>query len=452
MRQTPYGAMSGVTVIMNAFNTVVTRNPLTHSEDIPHLNVILLLGFSLICALLYGLMNIRWGSVLFVVLFLGTFITAMALFRFENLFLKTAPLIFSNAVIFVSMGIYNLLTEERDKKFLKNTFSSYLAPELIEEMYRRKTVPTLGGEAREITAFFTDIQGFSTLSEKLTATQLVDLLNEYLSNMTDILVAYKGTLDKYEGDAIIAFFGAPMEIPDHALRACQAAVAMQKRLHELREKWAAEKIRTEDPNRNTKHLPPEEWAPGDKWPRIVHEMQMRIGINTGEMVVGNMGSAMRMNYTMMGDPVNLAARLEAAGKQYGVYTLVSEYTLDSRFLDERGHERSVRDVMAVRFIDHIAVVGKSEPVRVYEVWGMKGDLTAKEKALTEAFEEGMRCYFNMQWDAAISRFEESLRLEPVKNGQLSPSQVYTERCQVFKENPPAGPGETWDGVYRLTQK
>ena len=154
----------------------------------------------------------------------------------------------------------------------------------------------------------------------------MELLNEYLSNMTDILIADKGTLDKYEGDAIIAFFGAPMEIPDHSLRACRVGVAMQNRLRELREKWRNEKQKPDEPDCNTKGLPPEEWAPGDRWPRIVHQMKMRIGINTGEIVVGNMGSSMRMNYTMMGDPVNLAARLEEAGKQYGAYMLVSENT------------------------------------------------------------------------------------------------------------------------------
>ncbi|MFH1952109.1 MAG: adenylate/guanylate cyclase domain-containing protein [Pseudomonadota bacterium] len=154
----------------------------------------------------------------------------------------------------------------------------------------------------------------------------MELLNEYLSNMTDILIADKGTLDKYEGDAIIAFFGAPMEIPDHSFRACRVGVAMQNRLRELGEKWRNEKQKPDEPDRNSKGLPPEEWEPGDKWPKIVHQMKMRIGINTGEIVVGNMGSSMRMNYTMMGDPVNLAARLEEAGKQYGIYMLVSENT------------------------------------------------------------------------------------------------------------------------------
>ncbi len=452
VRQTPYGAMTGINVIMNAFSTIVTRNPLRNSSDIPHLDLILLLSMCMACSLLYGLTNIRISAIIFVLLFLGTFGTALALFWSQSLFLKTTPLVFSNAVIFVGIVIFKVLTEEKDKKFLKATFSSYLAPELIEEMYQTKTIPTLGGEARPVTAFFTDIQGFSTFSEKLTAHQLVELLNEYLSDMTDILIAEKGTLDKYEGDAIIAFFGAPMDIPNHPLRACRVAVAMQRQLARLCEKWGSERQTPHETDRNTKGLPPEEWAPGDKWPRIVHQMKMRIGINTGEIVVGNMGSAMRMNYTMMGDPVNLAARLEAAGKQYGVFTLMSENTLSAEFPDENGETVCLRDWVETRFIDTIAVVGKSEPVRVYELWGMKGELTPAEQKLAEIFEQGVQHYLNMEWDLAIGRFSTSLALERIKDSKTTPSQVYIERCIAFKENPPVAPGQQWDGVYRLTKK
>jgi adenylate cyclase len=314
-------------------------------------------------------------------------------------------------------------------------------------------MPTLGGEARSVTAYFTDIQGFSTFSEKLTAHQLVELINEYLTAMTDILMSEGGTLDKYEGDAIIAFFGAPMSLPDHPFRACRAAIAMQDRLMDLRRKWEDEKQGADDPDPNTRKVPPEEWRPGDRWPRIVYEMRMRIGINTGEIVVGNMGSPMRMNYTMMGDPVNLAARLEAAGKQYGVYILVSEDVLEQEILGETGRKTEVKNLVEVRFIDRITVVGRSEPVRVYELCALKGGLTEEERRLFEVFEKGMAHYLRMEWDEAISRFRESLPLERFPRGKTTPSQVYIQRCLAFKETPPASaPGETWDGVYRLTQK
>ncbi|NVL90464.1 MAG: adenylate/guanylate cyclase domain-containing protein [Desulfobacterales bacterium] len=353
---------------------------------------------------------------------------------------------------YVSLTLYKYLTEERDKRFLQATFASYLAPELIEEMFNSKTMPELGGEARIVTAYFTDIQGFSTFSEILTAHQLVELLNEYLSAMTDILISEKGTLDKYEGDAIIAFFGAPMDLADHGLRACRVAVAMQNKLLELREKWRNEKQLPDEPNRNTKNLPPEEWVPGDKWPKIVHQMKMRIGINSGEIVVGNMGSSMRMNYTMMGDPVNLAARLEAAGKQYGVYTFASEYTMDFEFIDENSARKKVMDMVEARMIDNITVVGKSEPVKVYEICAMKGGLAAQEKDLLKGFDEGMQHYLRMEWDEAVAKFNESLKIEQIFDGKTTPSEVYIQRCKRFKENPPAAPGEEWDGVFRLTEK
>jgi len=453
VRQTPYGPMTGITTIVNAFNTIITKNFLTMSPDIPGLDLKLLLAVSLLCCLIYGLTSVRIGSLVFILLVSGTFVFSFFLFNTRNLFLTTTPLVVANAVIFVAVILFKVLTEQRDKRFLKSTFSSYLAPEIIDEMYKSKSMPTLGGEARSITAYFTDIQSFSTFSEKLTAQQLVELINEYLSAMTDILIAEGGTLDKYEGDAIIAFFGAPLTFPDHPFRACRVALAMQDRLLELRRKWAQEQTAADAPDPNTKKIPPGEWQPGDKWPRIVHEMKMRIGINTGEIVVGNMGSAMRMNYTMMGDPVNLAARLEAAGKQYGVYILVSEDTLEQEITAETGQQRKVMDLVETRFIDRIIVVGRSEPIRVYELCALKGELSEKEATLLKVFAEGMELYLRMEWDAALARFKEAQQLERIPDGITTPSEVYISRCTAFKENPPVTePGGQWDGVHRLTKK
>jgi len=415
IQQTPYGAMNGINTLINAFNTVITRNALTLTSHIPNFDLLLLLGFSIFCCFVYGFTSIRISSVIFIVLILGTLIFTFALFSMENLVLTTTPLVFSNILIFGGIIVLKVLTEQKDKKFLKSTFSSYLA-----------------GEARPITAYFTDIQSFSTFSEKLTADQLVELINEYLSVMTDILINEMGTLDKYEGDAIIAFFGAPMAVPDHALRACRVAVSMQQALTGLCEKWKHEKQDSHDSDRNTKGLGDTEWKPGDRWPLIVHSMKMRIGINTGEIVVGNMGSAMRMNYTMMGDPVNLAARLEEAGKQYGVYILVSEDTLKMEIADENGNVKRVQDMLEVRFIDTIAVVGKSEPVRVYELCAMKSGLTTREKDLITLFDRGMAHYLHMEWDQAVAIFEKASEIERIPDGKTTPSQVYMDRCRAYK--------------------
>jgi class 3 adenylate cyclase/CHASE2 domain-containing sensor protein len=454
IQQTPYGTMNGITTVVNAFNTIVTQNFLTMSRDIPGGDLILLLIISILSPFVYGLPSrIRISSFFFVLLLMTLLVTGFLLFDTRNLYIGIIPLLMASTVIFVSTILYRVVTEQKDKRFLKATFSSYLAPEIIDQMYATKTMPTLGGETRSITAYFTDIQGFSSFSEKLTAFQLVELINEYLTAMTNILIDEGGTLDKYEGDAIISFFGAPMALPDHPLRACRSALAMQKRLGELREKWATEKQGPSEPDRNTKNIPSKEWRHGDKWPRILGGMRMRIGINTGEIVVGNMGSSMRMNYTMMGDPVNLAARLESAGKQYGVYILVSEHTLETEMPDEFGRITKVKNLVETRFIDTIAVVGKSEPVRVYELCGLRGDLNERQKKLHELFGKGMTHYVKMEWDTAIAFFREALPLEPAADAETSPSQVYIQRCQAFKETPPLpDPGKPWDGVYRLTRK
>ncbi|NQV16515.1 adenylate/guanylate cyclase domain-containing protein, partial [bacterium] len=245
-------------------------------------------------------------------------------------------------LVFLTNTIHRIVKEQRDKQFYKATFGTYISPELIEQMYLEKTTPELGGESGIRTAFFSDIQDFSRFSEQLSAAQLVELLNEYLSRMTDILLQEGGTLDKYEGDAIVAFFGAPISQPDHARRACGTALKMQLAMKELRHKWQLE---------------------GDKWPERVHDMRMRIGINTGEIVTGNMGSGTRMNYTMMGDTVNIASRLESSAKQYGVYIQVGEQT-----------HAEVRDEFEWRFIDHVRVKGKSLAIKTFELLGIKGVL------------------------------------------------------------------------------
>ena len=186
---------------------------------------------------------------------------------------------FPTAAIVIPYGInlsYNLILENNNKKFLKDSFGQYISPDLIDQMFDEKKEPKLGGDLGYHSMLFSDIASFSTFSEKLKAESLLGLLNEYLTAMTNILVDNKGTLDKYIGDAIVAFYGAPIEINNHEYRACITALNMEKKLSELRSKWKSE---------------------GDKWPDIVHNMQHRIGINAGKIVVGNMGSKMKMNYT-----------------------------------------------------------------------------------------------------------------------------------------------------------
>ncbi|MEK7391530.1 MAG: adenylate/guanylate cyclase domain-containing protein, partial [Fibrobacterota bacterium] len=317
------------------------------------------------------------------------------------------------------MGMRYVL-EEKQRVFLQKSFKTYISPDLIDQMVASGMQPRLGGEAREITAFFTDIQGFSTFSEKIgSPARLVELINEYLSAMTKILPDNQGTLDKYIGDAIVAMYGAPVGLEDHARRATLSAVLMQERLAELRKKWQDE---------------------GDKWPEIVHQMRMRIGLNTGLIVTGNMGSDLRMNYTMMGDDVNLAARLESASKQYGVFILSSEATISA-----------AGPGFVSREIDKIRVMGKSEPVVVHEIVGREESAPRRWLECMDAFAKARALYVAGDFAKAREGFMASLQLEPFYGEpgvKTCPSKVFASRCEQLAAHPP----ENWDAIFTATSK
>ena len=318
---------------------------------------------------------------------------------------------------FSSNIIYQFLHEKQDKKFLRETFGTYIAPKVLDKMYEEKQAPKLGGVEGHHTAFFSDIQNFSTFSEVLEPERMVALMNEYLTVMSKVILDNEGTLDKYIGDAIVAFYGAPAPVEKHEIKSCDTALKMQEALDQLRQKWKKE----------------------DNWPEIVYSMQHRIGLNSGKMVTGNMGSEMRMNYTMMGDTVNLAARLESSAKQYGVYN----------FVGENIYEAAEKDFV-FRFLDFVKVKGKNIPVKVYELISAKGNTDNKIIKLVQAFEEGLDYYYQQKWDKAKLQFEKAEQMEEhFESRNTTPSKVYIERCSMFKNNPP---GENWDGVWTMTAK
>ncbi|MFL3015842.1 MAG: CHASE2 domain-containing protein [Candidatus Neomarinimicrobiota bacterium] len=340
------------------------------------------------------------------------------LFSNHNIWLDLFGPVFTLFVGYLGITVYNYIQEEKNKQFLKESFGTYVSPELIDQMYESGEEPSLGGEEGYHTAFFTDIQSFSAFSEKLSASELVALLNQYLTDMTDVLLENNGTLDKYIGDAIVAFYGAPIEIDDHEYWACKTAIQMQDNLDLLRKEWQAE---------------------GDRWPEIVHNMQNRIGISTGQMVTGNMGSEARMNYTMMGDNVNTAARLESSAKQYGVYIQIAESTY-----------QAVKEKMVFRDLDLVRVVGKNDPVKVWELISEVGKESETYKNLLPAYHEALKLYKDQEWDKAIEAFKASDELEDMFKGRkTNPSRIYIPRCEHFQSNPP---GDDWDGVWTLTSK
>ncbi len=319
---------------------------------------------------------------------------------------------------YLGITVYNYIQEEKNKNFLKDSFGTYVSPELIDQMYESGEEPSLGGEEGYHTAFFTDIQSFSAFSEKLTASELVALLNQYLTDMTDVLLENNGTLDKYIGDAIVAFYGAPIEVKDHELWACRTAIKMQENLEILKTGWREE---------------------GDRWPEIVHNMQNRIGISSGQMVTGNMGSESRMNYTMMGDNVNTAARLESSAKQYGIYIQIADSTY-----------QPIKEKLVVRDLDNVRVLGKEEPVKVWELISEVGKEPEQYKKILPAYNEALKLYQDQEWSKAIEAFKVSDALEDMFPGRkTNPSRIYIPRCEHFQSNPP---GDEWDGVWTLTSK
>jgi adenylate cyclase len=309
--------------------------------------------------------------------------------------------------VYITITAYKYLVESRQKRFIRSAFSTYLAPTVVKKLIESPDGLELGGEERDITAFFSDVEGFTGISEKLTPAELVDLLNEFLTEMTDIILKFEGTVDKFEGDAIIAFFGAPNELENQAETAALTCVRMQKRLQALREKWK-----------------------GEGRP----ELKMRIGLCTGPAVVGNMGSRNRMDYTMMGDTVNTAARLEGVNKIYGIYTLVCEHTFQKASNQVVGRE-----------IDAINVVGKKEPVVVYQLLGQPQDLDDSLLKTIQHYAQGLQQYRQLNWDGAIQAFEAALRMSP----DDGPSLAMAARCRAYKASPPA---VDWNGSYTMQTK
>lgn len=321
--------------------------------------------------------------------------------------------------------LYDFVLEQYERTRIRGMFGTYVSPEVVSQMIESGEEPQLGGVEQHITCFFSDVASFSSFSEVLSPTQLVEIMNEYLTAMTDILHEQGGTLDKYIGDAIVAMYGAPIRTEDHAYRACYTAHLMQKRQAELREMWEGQ---------------------GDKWPNLLHRMRTRIGLNTGLVTVGNMGSKTRFNYTFMGDNVNLAARCESGAKSYGVYTMVTQATVD----DCRKHS----DEMVFRFLDKIVVKGRSQPVDVYELISTQGDMTQQMWDCLSEWEKGIEAYFAKNWNGALAAFENALTLEPLHPKSnpgvpCTPSDILIERCHIYKDNPPPDP---WDGVFVMKTK
>jgi adenylate cyclase len=489
---------SGVEIHANVLDTILNQRFIHHGDREKLIDLSLILIFGLVVGVVLVTVRPAWTApvaLTLLVIFAG--VTYWALTGFQvwlNLVLPGSVL----AVNFGGVAAFRVLFEEREKRKVRSAFQQYIPPGVISQLMKNPEQLKLGGEERELTVMFSDIRGFTALSERLSPLELTSFLNSYTDEMTDIIFSHWGTLDKFEGDAIMCFWGAPYDQDDHMVRACNAALEMGRRIDELREQWRAE------------------GRP---------DINIGLGMNTGRVVVGNMGSRKRFNYTVLGDPVNLASRLEGVNKTYATRIIASQFTYEQArdalgILDRRlsrtfgvplealsagngspqaerarhvalylGHELQLapaatlaerygsdgpaesekataeverwieRDKKVRRFVqearrslrsfcfrplDWIRVKGKQKPVGIYELLSHAGSENTYAE-LAAMFEAGLEAYRGQQWEAAREIFESILKKHP----DDGPARLFAERCRVFQADPP--PPE-WDGVFVMKTK
>jgi len=390
----------------NIFNTIISQDFLRRAPFL--VEVIIIVGLGLLTGIAVPRFKPLTGAGIVLALFIVYVAFAQYLFEEQGWWIDILGPIVVIIIGYLVITVYGFFSEEKEKKMIRGMFSRYVTKSVVDELIKNPDMVKLGGEKKILTVFFSDVAGFTSISEKLTPEALVSHLNEYLTAMSQIILKYDGMIDKYEGDAIMAVFGTPVMYDDHAARACYVSLEMQNELANLREKW-----------RN-------EGKP---------ELYVRIGLNTGPMVAGNMGAANRLEYTVMGDSVNLGSRLEGANKQYGTNIMISEYTYEV-----------VKDKIITRFLDAIRVKGKNQPVKVYELLGRIDDgLPDEMKKAKELYEKGIENYLARNWQQGLDYFNQALAVKPDDN----PSKVYVERCTEYLQNPPP---DDWDGVFTMKTK
>ncbi|TAN59037.1 MAG: adenylate/guanylate cyclase domain-containing protein, partial [Magnetospirillum sp.] len=361
--------------------------------------VMVVLSLTLTRPLLRGLCVILVGG--------GFIALSSLLYVRSGLVLPTSYVVMATMMSYLLIEFRQYLIERNQKQQIAKTFGQYIPPELVEEMNKSGQPFTVGGESREMTVLFSDVRGFTTISEGFTPQELTVLMNVFLSRMTNIIQAHRGTIDKYMGDAIMAFWGAPLDDPDHAKHAITAALEMVKTMNGgLREEFIARG-----------------WQP----------IKFGIGLNTGSMTVGNMGSDFRMAYTAMGDAVNLGSRIESLTKQYGVALMISEYT-----------QAAVPGLIS-RELDMVRVKGKDTPVRLFEPLGFDGDVDAETLARIAHHHGAVQLFREQKWDGAAATFAMLAAEEPDRLIY----KLYLDRIAHFRDEPP---GPDWDGVYTHKEK
>lgn len=382
--------MAGVEIQANAIQTMLFGEPRKVSPIIT-MGTMILFGLIIIFMLLFlpawvaGVCSVA----------LAILYAVMAILLYEQGFLLNMlypPM--TGMLLFVAIALIDLFVERREKRFVMDAFGKYVSPALLKDIMQKKV--ELGGERRRITILFSDIRGFTSVSEKLTPEELVDFLNEYFADATKEIMEHRGLVDKFIGDAVMAFWNAPLSDDEHERNACLSAIALRDVVSRMRAKG--------------------------------HTLAVGVGVNTGDAVVGNLGSRERLDYTAIGDSVNLASRLEGLTKKYGVDIIISEET-----------RRRIGEDIVVRELDRVRVKGKSQAIKIFEVAGRKESVSAKEMKNIVAYEKALEKYYAGRWKEASQLFG-SLTDETAK--------MMRERCLSFAKTKP----KNWDGTFSLTSK
>jgi adenylate cyclase len=402
-----YGWTYGPEIHANALQNLLDRQYLVPVSAAA--KWLLLIAVALFVAAVTFWRSVKWGAISAFVGAAVVAVVAWIVFGRSNAIVPVVAPAFASLFAFLGSTSYVSIVEGRDKRMLRNAFGKYLSPEVVDALVADPSRLKLGGDRRRISILFSDLAGFTSMSERLDPQRLVTVLNQYLDEMSDLVMNEEGWVNKFIGDAVMALYNAPNDVPDHALRACRTALQMQAKLNELNERW-----RAQDPG----------WS----------SLSVRIGVSTGEPVIGNIGGEEKFEYTALGDSVNLAARLEPACKTYGVRIIIAQETRDA-----------AGDAIRVRELDMLAVYGKSEPVRVYELLGLRGENSGEQSELIEHYNRGLSAFRDRDFELALQYFRAALDID----SEDGPSLMYCERCEEYMINPPPA---DWDFVERRQVK
>ncbi|MFH1595516.1 MAG: CHASE2 domain-containing protein, partial [Pseudomonadota bacterium] len=407
LRVTPFSGVSpGVEVQATVLDNLLRSNFIRVPKFGLPLMLLILLGLGVLLGLLLPQLSAAWAFVFTLLLIEGVTFSNYFLFSRLGIQLELFYPLMEIVGVYLGITMQRFLAEERERLRIRKAFESYVAPAVVQEMLKHPEALRLGGERRVITVLFTDIRGFTTMSEGLDPEALVKLLHDFLNPMSNIIIDQGGTIDKYMGDAIMALFGAPLEQPDHARQACRAALQMEDTLEELNRQWAKQ------------GRPP---------------LRIGVGVNSGPAAVGNMGSDRLFDYTAIGDNVNLASRLEGLTKYYGTNILISQATAEA-----------LENGFILRDVDRVKVKGKAQASGIFEVM-CEGEPDPELARFLTAYHQGLALYRQMRWPDSIAAFEKALEVQP----DDAPSRRYLALARKHQETPPE---PEWEAVTVMDEK